>query len=308
MPPHAPHMDRSPAVGVTGAPPAPSVSPASPDQEQGGEYTPPTFTSPPPVSESVPRPSLQQVQAGAEAELKLSCSHEGLRKALSTREACEESLIELSVTAAKNYQICDWKRHSRSLDVEAAKVFEKKGHFERALPLYENLFFVYQEERWQTLCLSLLPRMKACQVAINDVRGQLTSHIRLLSLDPTLVPPGERLSAQESLERLAGGGVKEVVALEASALLSFSILGPKPLEVGEGDVGTVQLVVWSTLPKDLQLDSLSFSLVMPPNFNPEDGVKVRHRPLPSPAAQKEERNRSEDGGKGWVGVVGLRRS
>ena len=66
-----------------------------------------------------------------------------------------------------------------------------------------------------------------------------------------------------------------MMALEASALLSFSVLGPKPLEIGEGDVGTVQLVVWSALPADLRLDSLSFALVMPPSYNPDDGVKVR---------------------------------
>jgi hypothetical protein len=62
--------------------------------------------------------TLAQVQVAAEAYLLKSLSHEGLRKALSSRQAFEELYLELTRAAADNYHRSSRRRHGVVMDGE----------------------------------------------------------------------------------------------------------------------------------------------------------------------------------------------
>lgn len=107
---------------------------------------------------------------------------------------------------------------------------------------------------------------------LNDQAGYLSSCVRLLSLDKVLFSTKERQAFQAELVRLAHSEMKDPVPLDVSSLITFSgNLGP-PLELCDGDPGTLSVTVWSGFPDDITLDSLSLTLMA--TFNADEGAKV----------------------------------
>lgn len=66
--------------------------------------------------------TLAQVQVAAEAYLLKTLSHDGLRKALSSRQAFEELYLELTRAAADNYHRSSRRRHGVVMDGEVRKL------------------------------------------------------------------------------------------------------------------------------------------------------------------------------------------
>lgn len=136
---------------------------------------------------------------------------------------------------------------------------------------------LYASERWHALLAEVLPRLSDCQKQLQDWAGYLSSCIKLLSLDPTLISKEDRRSIQAEIVKLAHGGLTVPVSLDVSPLITFAARGGPPLELCEGDPGTLMVTVWSGFLEDITMDSLSLTLIT--TFSADEGTKVRTKTL-----------------------------
>ncbi|KAL3695593.1 hypothetical protein R1sor_009669 [Riccia sorocarpa] len=215
---------------------------------------------------------LAEIQVAAEDALKTKDCDEGLQKALSSVEEFEEMYLELTRAAADNFHRSWRKRHGVVLDGEVAAVHYRRGNLDSAAKLYEKVCALYSGERWHALLAEVLPRLSDCQKQLGDWAGYLNSCVRLLSLDVGLLTDEERQTLQSEIVRLAHSGLKVPVSLDVSFLITFASKGGPPLELCEGDPGTLQVIVWSGFPDDISLESLSLTLVT--TFSADEGAKV----------------------------------
>lgn len=184
----------------------------------------------------------------------------------------QQKYLELSKGAADNYHHSWWKRHGVVLDGEIAAVYHKLGNFDLAAKLYEKVCALYAGEGWQNLLAEVLPSLAECQKILNDQAGYLSSCVRLLSLDKGLFLPKERQAFQSEVVRLAHSEMKHPVPLDVSSLITFSSNPGPPLELCDGDPGTLSVTVWSGFPDDIALES--FSLTLTATNSADEGVKV----------------------------------
>jgi len=180
--------------------------------------------------------------------------------------------LELTKGAAENYHRSWWRRHGVVLDGEIASVCHKHGNFDLAAKSYEKVCALYAGEGWQDLLAEVLPNLAECQKMLNDEPGYLQSCVRLLSLDKGLFSTKERQAFQEEVMRLAHGEMKHPVPLDVSSLITFSGIPGPPLQLCDGDPGTLSVIVWSGFPDDITLESLSLTLIE--THNADEGAKV----------------------------------
>ena len=131
---------------------------------------------------------------------------------------------------------------------------------------------LYGSEGWHALLVQVLPRLSECQKKLSDWAGYLSSCIKLLSLDPGPISDDDRSSIQAEIVKLAHGGLPVPVSLDVSTLITFAARGGPPLELCEGDPGTLMVIVWSGFPDDITMDSLSLTLVT--TFTADEGTRV----------------------------------
>lgn len=184
----------------------------------------------------------------------------------------QQKYLELSKGAADNYHRSWWKRHGVVLDGEIAAVCYKHGNFDLAAKSYEKVCALYAGEGWQDLLAEVLPNLAECQKILNDQAGYLSSCVRLLSLDKGLFSTKERQAFQSEVVRLAHSEMKHPVPLDVSSLITFSGNPGPPLELCDGDPGSLSVTVWSGFPDDITLESLSLTLIA--TYNADEGVKV----------------------------------
>lgn len=180
--------------------------------------------------------------------------------------------MELTKGAADNYHRSWWKRHGVVLDGEIAAVSFKHGLFDQAGKSYEKVCALYAGEGWQDLLAEVLPNLAECQKILNDQAGYLLSCVRLLSLEGRLFSTKEREAFQSEVVRLAHSEMKDPVPLDVSSLITFSGNPGPPLELCDGDPGTLSVTVWSGFPDDITLDSISLTLMA--TYNADEGIKV----------------------------------
>ncbi|CAB4277590.1 unnamed protein product [Prunus armeniaca] len=218
--------------------------------------------SSPGISESsIDKPMrLAEIYVAAENTLHNTVSNPDLWKSLSSTEEFEQKYLELTKGAADNYHRSWWKRHGVVLDGEIAAVCFKHGNFDLAAKSYEKVCALYAGEGWQDLLAEVLPNLAECQKILNDQAGYLSSCVRLLSLDKGLFFTKERQAFQSEVVRLAHGEMEQPVPLDVSSLITFSGNPGPPLELCDGDPGTLSVTFWSGFPDDITLDSLSLTL------------------------------------------------
>ncbi|KAM1311019.1 hypothetical protein PS2_007524 [Malus domestica] len=218
--------------------------------------------SSPGISESsIDRPMrLAEIYVAAEYALHNTVSNPDLWKSLSSTEEFEQKYLELTKGAADNYHRSWWKRHGVVLDGEIASVCFKHGNYDLAAKSYEKVCALYAGEGWQDLLAEVLPNLAECQKILNDQAGYLSSCVRLLSLDKGLFLTRERQAFQSEVVRLAHGEMEQPVPLDVSSLITFSGNPGPPLELCDGDPGTLSVTFWSGFPDDITLDSLSLTL------------------------------------------------
>lgn len=107
----------------------------------------------------------------------------------------------------------------------------------------------------------VLPDLAECQKILDDQAGYLSSCVRLLSLEKGLFLTKERQAFQSEVIRLAHSEMKNPVPLDVSSLITFSGNPGPPLELCDGDPGTLSVTVWSDFPDDITLDSLNLTLM-----------------------------------------------
>jgi hypothetical protein len=218
-----------------------------------------------------PPMKLPEVQAAAEHALLTSISDEALRTALSSAEGFEDLFLDLTRSAADNFHRSWRKRHGVVLDGEVAAVHYRRGALDAAAKLYEKVCALYGSEGWHALLVQVLPRLSECQKKLSDWAGYLSSCIKLLSLSPGPISDEDRSSIQAEIVKLAHGGLPVPVSLDVSTLITFAARGGPPLELCEGDPGTLMVTVWSGFPDDIAMDSLSLTLVT--TFAADEGTK-----------------------------------
>ncbi|XP_020595352.1 trafficking protein particle complex II-specific subunit 130 homolog, partial [Phalaenopsis equestris] len=179
--------------------------------------------------------------------------------------------MELTKGAADNYHQSWWKRHGVVLDGEIGALYFKQGNYDLAAKSYEKNCALYAGEGWQDLLADVLPNLAECQKILNDQAGYLSSCVRLLSLDKGLFSIKERQAFQSEVVRLAPGEMKHPVPLDVSSLITFSGNPGPPLELCDGDPGTLSVTVWSGFPDNIALESLSLTLMS--TFSTDEGVK-----------------------------------
>lgn len=184
----------------------------------------------------------------------------------------QKKYLELTKGAANNYHRSWWKRHGVVLDGEIAAVCYKHGNFDLAAKSYEKVCALYAGEGWQDLLAEVLPNLAECQKKLNDEAGYLSSCVRLLSLDKGLFSTKERQAFQSEVVRLAHSEMKHPVPLDVSSLITFSGNPGPPLELCDGDPGTLSVTVWSGFPEDITLESLNLTLAATSNV--DEGAKV----------------------------------
>jgi hypothetical protein len=220
-----------------------------------------TNSTPGNFESSIDRPMrLAEIYVAAEHALKKTISDPDLWKSLSSVEEFEQKYLELSKGAADNYHNSWWKRHGVVLDGEIAAVHYKHDNFDLAAKYYEKVCALYAGEGWQDLLAEVLPNLAECQKMLNDQAGYLSSCVRLLSLDKTLFHTKERQAFQSEVVQLAHGEMKHPVPLDVSSLITFSGNPGPPMELCDGDPGTLSVTVWSGFPDDITLESLSLTL------------------------------------------------
>ncbi|XWS09944.1 hypothetical protein CRYUN_Cryun39dG0033300 [Craigia yunnanensis] len=233
-----------------------------------------TYSSPGNFEGSIDRPMrLAEIFVAAEHALKQTISNPDLQKTLSSIQDFEQKYMELTKGAADNYHRSWWKRHGVVLDGEIAAVCFKRGNFDLAAKSYEKVCALYAGEGWQDLLAEVLPNLAECQKILNDQAGYLSSCVRLLSLDKGLFSMKERLAFHSEVVSLAHSEMKHPVPLDVSSLITFSGNPGPPLELCDGDPGTLYVTVWSGFPDDIILDSLSLTLMA--TYNADEGGKLR---------------------------------
>lgn len=225
---------------------------------------------------SLDRPMrLSEIHVAAEHSLQSTISDPELWKSLSSLQDFEQKYLELTKGAADNYHRSWWKRHGVVLDGEIAAVCYRRGNYDLAAKSYEKVCALYAGEGWQDLLADVLPNLAECQKLLNDEAGYLSSCVRLLSLDKGLFLTKERQAFQSEVVRLAHSEMKNPVPLDVSSLITFSGNPGPPLELCDGDPGTLSVTVWSGFPDDITLESLSLTLIA--TFSADEGVKVIRR-------------------------------
>ncbi|KAI3949933.1 hypothetical protein MKW92_020009 [Papaver armeniacum] len=214
---------------------------------------------------------ISEIHVAAEHALQRTISDPDLWKFLSSVNDFEQKYLELTKGAADNYHHSWWKRHGVVLDGEIAAVYYKHGNFDLAAKSYEKVCALYAGEGWQDLLAEVLPNLAECQKILNDEAGYLSSCVRLLSLDSGLFLTKERQSFQSEVVRIAHSEMKHPVPLDVSSLVTFSGNPGPPLELCDGDPGTLTVTVWSGFPDDITLDALSLSLMA--TYNADEGAK-----------------------------------
>ncbi|OVA00525.1 Foie gras liver health family 1 [Macleaya cordata] len=231
-----------------------------------------TNSSPGNFDSSVDRPMrISEIHVAAEHALQRTISDPDLWKSLSSVNDFEQKYLELTKGAADNYHHSWWKRHGVVLDGEIAAVYYRHGNFDLAAKSYEKVCALYSGEGWQDLLAEVLPNLAECQKILNDQAGYLSSCVRLLSLDSGLFLTKERQAFQSEVVRLAHSEMKNPVPLDVSSLITFSGNPGPPLELCDGDPGTLSVTVWSGFPDDITLESLSLSLMA--TYNADEGAK-----------------------------------
>lgn len=180
--------------------------------------------------------------------------------------------MELTKGAAENYHLSWWRRHGVVLDGEIAAVCHKHGKYDLAANSYEKVCALYAGEGWQDLLAEVLPNLAECQKMLNDEASYLQSCVRLLSLDKSLFSTKERRAFQAEVICLAHSEMKHPVPLDVSSLITFSGNPGRPLQLCDGDPGTLSVTVWSGFPDDITLESLSLTLME--THNADEGAKV----------------------------------
>lgn len=184
----------------------------------------------------------------------------------------QKKYMELTKGAADNYHHSWWKRHGVVLDGEIAALCFKNGNYDLAAKSYEKVCALYAGEGWQDLLAEVLPNLAECQKILNDEAGYLSSCVRLLSLENGLFLTKERQAFQSEVVHLAHSEMKHPVPLDVSSLITFSGNPGPPLELCDGDPGTLSVSVWNGFPDEITLESLSLTLMA--TFNADEGVKV----------------------------------
>lgn len=232
-----------------------------------------TNSSPGNFENSFDRPMrLAEIYVAAEHALQNTISDSNFWKSLSSVEEFEKRYLELSKGAADNYHHSWWKRHGVVLDGEIAAVCYKHGNYDLAAKSYEKVCALYSGEGWQDLLAEVLPNLAECQKILNDQAGYLSSCVRLLSLDKGLFLVKERQAFQSEVGRLAHSEMEHPVPLDVSSLVTFSGNPGPPMELCDGDPGTISVTVWSGFPDDITLDSLSLTLIA--TYSADEGVKA----------------------------------
>ncbi|WOL15818.1 trafficking protein particle complex II-specific subunit [Canna indica] len=222
---------------------------------------------------SLDRPmKLSEIHVAAEHALQQTITDPDLLKSLSSLEEFEQKYMELTKGAADNYHQSWWKRHGVVLDGEIAALLFKRGNYDLAAKSYEKVCALYAGEGWQDLLAEVLPNLAECQKILNDEAGYLSSCVRLLSLEDGLFLTKERQAFQSEVVRLAHSEMKHPVPLDVSSLITFSGNSSPPLELCDGDPGTLSVTVWSGFPDDITLESLSLTLT--DTLNADEGVKT----------------------------------
>lgn len=219
---------------------------------------------------------LSEIHVAAENALKNSISDPELMKWLSSITEFEKKYMELTKGAADSYNHSWWKRHGVVLDGEIAALFFKHGNFDLAAKSYEKVCALYAGEGWEDLLAEVLPNLAECQKILNDQAGYLSSCVRLLSLDNGLFLTKERQAFQAEVVRLAHSEMKHPVPLDVSSLITFSGNPGPPLELSDGDPGTLSVTVWSGFPDDIHLESLSLTLMA--TYSVDEGVEAIKSP------------------------------
>ncbi|KAH9802809.1 Trafficking protein particle complex II-specific subunit 130-like [Citrus sinensis] len=229
--------------------------------------------SSPGFESSIDRPMrLAEIFVASEHALRQTISNPNLLKSLSSVEEFEQKYLELTKGAANNYHCSWWKRHGVVLDGEIAAVCFKHGNYDQAAKSYEKVCALYSGEGWQDLLAEVLPNLAECQKILNDEAGYLLSCVRLLSLDKGLFSTKERQAFQSEVISLAYGEMKDPVPLDVSSLITFSGNPGPPLELCDGDPGTLSVTVWSGFPDDITVDTLSLTLMA--TYNADEGAKA----------------------------------
>ncbi|ESR65193.1 hypothetical protein CICLE_v100072731mg, partial [Citrus x clementina] len=229
--------------------------------------------SSPGFESSIDRPMrLAEIFVASEHALRQTISNPNLLKSLSSVEEFEQKYLELTKGAANNYHCSWWKRHGVVLDGEIAAVCFKHGNYDQAAKSYEKVCALYSGEGWQDLLAEVLPNLAECQKILNDEAGYLLSCVRLLSLDKGLFSTKERQAFQSEVISLAYGEMKDPVPLDVSSLITFSGNPGPPLELCDGDPGTLSVTVWSGFPDDITIDTLSLTLMA--TYNADEGAKA----------------------------------
>ncbi|GMJ05212.1 CLUB [Hibiscus trionum] len=250
-------------------------SKTSPSSKAQAISTSRTYSSAGSFEGSIDRPmKLAEIFVAAEHALKQTISNPDLQKTLSSIQEIEQKYMDLTKGAADNYHRSWWKRHGVVLDGEIAAVCFKRGNFDLAAKSYEKVCALYAGEGWQALLAEVLPNLAECQRILNDQAGYLSSCVRLLSLDKGLFSTKERQAFQSEVVSLAHSEMKHPVPLDVSSLITFSGNPGPPLELCDGDPGTLSVIVWSGFPDDITLDSLSLTLMATFNAD-EEGGKLR---------------------------------
>ncbi|XP_021726056.1 trafficking protein particle complex II-specific subunit 130 homolog isoform X1 [Chenopodium quinoa] len=222
---------------------------------------------------SIDRPMrLAEIHVAAEHALRKTISDPDLWKSLSSIEDFEQKYLELTKGAAENYHLSWWRRHGVVLDGEIAAVCHKHGKYDLAANSYEKVCALYAGEGWQDLLAEVLPNLAECQKILKDEAGYLQSCIRLLSLDKSLFSTKERQAFQAEVIGLAHSEMKHPVPLDVSSLITFSGNAGRPLQLCDGDPGTLSVTVWSGFPDDITLESLNLTLME--THNADEGAKA----------------------------------
>ncbi|GJV37836.1 hypothetical protein Tco_1410313 [Tanacetum coccineum] len=203
---------------------------------------------------------LAEFFVAAKHALRKTISDPGLWKSLSSLGDFEKMYMELSKGASDNYHLSWWKRHGVVLEGEIANILFKHRNYDLAAKLYEKVCALYSGEGWQDLLADLLPNLAECQNILNDQPGYLSSCVRLLSLDKGLFLTNERQAFQSEVVRLAHGEMSDPVPLDVSSLITFFGNSGPPVELCDGDPGTLPVTLCSEFPDDITLESLSLTL------------------------------------------------
>ncbi|CAA0840338.1 Trafficking protein particle complex II-specific subunit 130 homolog [Striga hermonthica] len=232
-----------------------------------------TFSSPGNFEGSIDRPMrLAEIYVAAENALRNTISDSKLWNSLASAEQFEQKYLDLSKGAADNYHRSWWKRHGVVLDGEIAAVYHKHENYYSAANLYEKVCALYAGEGWENLLAEVLPNLAECQKILNDQAGYLSSCVRLLSVDKGLFSTKERQAFQSEVVRLAHSEMEHPVPLDVSSLITFSSFQGPPLELCDGDPGTLSVSLLSEFPDDITLESLS--LMLTATNNTDEGAKA----------------------------------